>query len=400
MKIVSITLEEDDNAQVIFETLNARGTDLNALDLTKNAVFADAQRQQLDTDALYADVWLPQLDDGYWRTGRRQGRLFRPTGELFLMHWLTMKSRELVPATELFPAFRRRVLARNKDAGALIHELCSDATVMRSFDEMPKDSPEKLFFDRFEILDASVILPVILLLFRSPEVTVQRRRRALRILESWLTRRVLMRLQPKNYNRLAPRLVAKLSGDLEHADDRLFDALVGGEGEISRWPDDQELRTHLTTRAMYGNVSSVRLGMVLAGIEASLYSNKVEIPDIPVSLSIEHLMPQEWEGHWAITGDNGQPLSDEERETIENEHWERLHKLGNLTIVTGPGNSSLSNYAWPQKRAGLNEFSKLLLNARLADEDTWTIEQIDGRTKWLTDRIIEIWPGPDADNWA
>jgi hypothetical protein len=52
LKVVSITLEADDNAQVIFETLNARGTPLLALDLVKNAVFLEASRQALDTDVL------------------------------------------------------------------------------------------------------------------------------------------------------------------------------------------------------------------------------------------------------------------------------------------------------------------------------------------------------------
>ncbi len=84
LKIVSITLEADDNPQVIFETLNARGTPLLALDLVKNAVFREAAKQSLDVDALYHGIWEPQLDDDYWRVERRQGRLYRPIGELFL----------------------------------------------------------------------------------------------------------------------------------------------------------------------------------------------------------------------------------------------------------------------------------------------------------------------------
>ena len=107
---MSITLEPDDNAQVIFETLNARGTPLLALDLVKNAVFQQAARQQADTDTLYEQVWQPQLDDEYWRKERRQGRLNRPRAELFLMHWLTMRLERLIPATELFATFRQSVL--------------------------------------------------------------------------------------------------------------------------------------------------------------------------------------------------------------------------------------------------------------------------------------------------
>ena len=205
-------------------------------------MFAQAQREGLDTDSLYETVWQPQLDDDYWRELRRQGRLCnRPSGELFLMHWLTMKTNELVPATELFATFRQRVLSTSTDAEALIRELCSDAAVMRGFDSPTPKTPEAEFFARMVPLDAGVFLPIVLLLFRSPEITVERRRRALRILESWLARRALMRLTAKNYNRLVPRLVAKMKADLEHADDALLDALSGGEGEISRWPWDNEL---------------------------------------------------------------------------------------------------------------------------------------------------------------
>jgi uncharacterized protein with ParB-like and HNH nuclease domain len=81
LKVVTITLAADDNAQVIFETLNARGTPLLSIDLVKNALFRQASTQQHDTDALYEQVWRPQLDDDYWRNERRQGRLNRPLGE-------------------------------------------------------------------------------------------------------------------------------------------------------------------------------------------------------------------------------------------------------------------------------------------------------------------------------
>jgi uncharacterized protein with ParB-like and HNH nuclease domain len=57
--VVSITLEADDNARMIFETLNARGTPLLSLDLVENAEFHLATRRQQDADALYEQVWRP-----------------------------------------------------------------------------------------------------------------------------------------------------------------------------------------------------------------------------------------------------------------------------------------------------------------------------------------------------
>jgi hypothetical protein len=399
LKVVSITLEADDNAQVIFETLNARGTPLLALDLVKNAAFHQAARQRRDTDTLYEQVWQPQLDDDYWRQERRQGRLNRPIAELFLMHWLTMRLERLIPATELFATFRQSVLAPTTDAEALIRELAADAAVMRSFDTPAPKTPEAEFFARLTALDAGTVLPIVLLLFRPPEVTEDRRRRALRILESWLARRALMRLTAKNYNRLVPRLVAKMKADLEHADDALLEALSGGEGEISRWPVDSEFSDFLRTREVYGTVSQPRLVMALAAVEASLYSNKTDIPALADTLSLEHLIPQEWETHWPLTDADGRALEGEALDQATAERWARLHRLGNLTIVTHPLNSSLSNSAWTLKRTELNKHSRLLLNARLAERDTWDEQAVDEHGTWLAQRLVAIWPGPDVSIW-
>lgn len=394
LKVVSITLESEDNAQVIFETLNARGTPLLALDLVKNAVFARATREGTDTDSLYEEVWKPQLDDEYWRVERRQGRLNRPRGELFLVHWLIMQLGTPVPATELFPTFRQRILTEGVEAEPLVRELCADASVLRSFDRPEPRTPEADFFARLEVLDAGTMLPVVLLLFRSQEVSEETRRRALRILESWLTRRALMRLTTRNYNQLVPRLVGRLKGDLKRADEILLEALAGGEGEISRWPEDAEFREFIEEREVYGTVAQPRLVMALAAVEANQYSNKTDLVEIPTSLSIEHLMPQEWESNWPLEPAPASPWEkDKAQEEATERRRERINRLGNLTIVTSPLNSSLSNGSWASKRGALNDHSRLLINARLTELDGWNEATIDERGSWLADQLIEVWPG-------
>lgn len=390
LKAVSITLEKDDNAQVIFETLNARGTPLLSLDLVKNSVFRQASVQGRDTDSLYEHVWRPQLDDDYWRQGRRQGRLNRPIGELFLMHWLTMRLERVIPATELFAAFRQGVLSAEVDAEALVRELCRDAAIMRSFDTVDPHTPEGQFFARFGPLDAGTVLPIVLLLFRSLEIAVDRRRRALSIIESWLARRVLMRMTTKNYNRFVPRLVARVKADLVHADEALHAVLVGNEAGANRWPADEEFIDFLVTRDAYGVVAQPRLVMALTAVEASLRTSKTEPATIPSGLSLEHLLPQQWEAHWPLPTD--EPEQHVARQAA-------LHKIGNLTIVTGGLNSTLRNSAWHDKKAALNQHSVLLLNARLVDRGSWTEAAIEERSRWLATRLVTIWPGPNSDVW-
>ncbi len=396
LKMVSITLEADDNAQVIFETLNARGTPLLALDLVKNSVFLEAAKQTLDVDALYHGIWEPQLDDDYWREARRQGRLNRPIGELFLMHWLAMKLRQVIPATELFSTFRGRILSAlpAPHMADLIPEMCRDAKTLRSFDDFERGSVEATFFERLDALDTSTVIPLVLFLFREPAVSAERRRRALPILESWLVRRMLLGLTAKNYNMQIPVLIGRVADDPEFADDVILEELRTGVGQVSRWPDDGELNAALTQRYLYGYVSQKRIVMLLRAVETSLYTNKVEAVAVPTSLSIEHVMPQSWEKHWPLPSG----LEGDEYQEAETVRRDRIHRLGNLTLTTQPLNSALSNASWSAKQKQLNKWGKLLLNARLTEEHPETFDEaaIDLRGEALAQRICSIWPGPTA----
>ena len=396
LKVVSITLEPGDNAQVIFETLNARGTPLLALDLVKNATFHEAAKQGSDVDRLYNEVWKPQLDEEYWRTERRQGRLFRPQADLFLMHWLTMKLGRVIPATELFAIFRKDVLQApgHPSAAEVIGELCNDAAIMRSFETQPAGSPEALFFERLGYMDTSTVLPLILVLFREKRLSSERRRRALRILESWLARRSMMRMTVKNYNAQIPRLISDISSDISLADELLLESLRGGEGDISRWPGDAELKAFFESSWAYGNVARPRLVMALAAVERSLYGPMTDIPGIPSSLSLEHVIPRKWELHWPIEASN----PNEEIEA-QKRRSDAVHKLGNLTLTALPLNVKLSNGPWRDKQKALNQHSKLLLNTRLLERygERFDEDAVDERTRELVETLCAVWPGPEHD---
>lgn len=397
LRMVSITLEQGDNAQVIFETLNARGTPLLALDLVKNAVFHEAARQGLDVDALYETVWKPQLDDDHWRKNQRQGRLFRPRADLFLMHWLTMKLRRITPATELFTTFRKQILQATPppDMDALIRELCRDAAVMRDFESKPAGSVEAVFFQRLDALDVTTVLPLVLLLFRESAISPERRTRSLQMLESWLVRRSLLRLTVKNYNVQVPALISRVADDPAHADEALLGELRAGTGEISRWPTDSELRDFYRSHDAYNNVGKPRLAMALAAVEQSLYSNKTDLLTIPTNLTLEHVIPQKWQDHWPLA----EGLSPEDEEAAREARLRSIHRLGNLTLTAGPLNTALSNSAWPDKQRALNAESRLLLNARLVESypDRFDETAITERTELLLERICAIWPGPEHE---
>lgn len=399
LKLVSIRLEDGDNPQVIFETLNGRGTPLIALDLLKNAVFLKAERENADTDKLYAQYWEPELDREYWRDNRRTGRLFTKNGDLFLQYWLVAELAQPVAATELFDIFRVRILqpASCSPMTELIPALTSDAAALRSFQDADPGTADRRFYDLLELLDTTTLMPVALTLLRCQAVTNERRARAFRILESFLVRRLLCGGTTKNYNRLFAALVGDIKKDLPHADDILASRLAAETAPANRWPRNSELHSAILSRDMYGLRRQDRLAMVLRRIEEHLRAvdNKTEQSlGTSSNLTLEHLIPQTWEPHW--------PLDDTQEDALA---WRtsHLHKLGNLTLTTGPLNSSLSNAPWhapdqpKDKRRALVEHSLLKLNSTVVSRypETFTEVDVDERGAYLANLIIHIWPGPD-----
>jgi hypothetical protein len=396
LKIVAIDLEEGDNAQVIFETLNARGTPLLAIDLVKNLVFQRADVPGADLDTLYSNYWEP-FDEPSWREEIRQGRLNRPRAEVFLMHWLTMQRAEEVGAHHLFPTFRR-LLDDPASPGItdVVREFAADARTFRSFDAQPSGSVEQRFFQRLEILDTTTGLPLALYLFRQPTETLsaERRRRALAVMESWLVRRMLCRLTTKNYNRYFLDLLKAVKADVAHADTVLLETLRAATSDTNLWPTDDAVEDALTTRPFYGQVSQSRVVMTLAAIENAMRTEKSEEITLPAKLTIEHVMPQEWRTTWLVD-----PPDDLAKIGVRERH---LHRLGNLTLVTAKLNPSLSNSPWTTKRPELNKHSVLLLNRRVVDEhpDLWDETAIDNRSVQLADYVKQIWPAPTSSAWT
>lgn len=393
IQVVSISLEANDDPQVIFETLNARGTPLLAMDLVKNAMFHRLTSDGEDTTTLHDQVWQPQLGQDYWRDEVRQGRLLRPRAELFLMHWLTVKLKRSVRATDLFPEFRGKILeaAHAPSAREILVELNNDASVMRSFDAVPKDSSEGRYFRVIRTLDTTTFFPLTLLLYRSAEVGAEVRLRALQAVESFLIRRMLMGMSTKQYNNIGVSLVEAVSEDLIHADRAVASTLTESGSSSFRWPLDAELKKQVVRHPMFGWVSRQRLALVLGEIEMDLRGAKTEdLALLHEKLSIEHVMPQTWRPNWPLPTGPGEEAA-EERES-------HLHVLGNLTVVTTPLNSGLSNQAWEAKRAHLAQHSVLLLNNELAQHDEWNEATITARGERLADKIIGLWPGPETFN--
>jgi hypothetical protein len=396
LKIVVIDLEPGDNAQVIFETLNHRGSRLLAADLVKNLVFQIAQAQNLNILALYRQQWRP-LDGDYWRELTAQGRLYRPRIDVFLNYWLTMKLLREVPNERVFAEFRDQLATSHPAVDELITEVAQDAAVFARFDKFPVGSVEGTFYYRvIRALDTGAVTPVLLWLLRWPEsdLPVEQRHRSLRAIESWLVRRVLARLTSKSVNQVILDLLQALNeSGPANAGDRTEQFLASQAADSRLWPDDELVRSSLSAAPVYTALLRPRLRMILEALEDDLRSSDLgEGQPCPRGLTVEHVMPRGWREHWPL--ETADPAAEIRRDQY-------VHRLGNLTLVTGKHNSSLSNRPWTKiadkgKRDYLFDHSQLKLNANIVKEhpDSWTDADIAARTIALTSRLLALWPRP------
>ena len=392
-QLVVIDLEPHDNAQVIFETLNARGTPLLAADLVKNHVLQAAINVGLDAESLYRNHW-ETFDGPYWRHDVKQGRVVRPRVDMFLDFWLELQSGDEVPSHDVFPAFRRHLKAANNDVAGVVAAIDRDSGVYRELHSLRDHSPEGTFLYRWDALEAQVITPLLLWFFAQPDdaLPAEQRRLALKSLESYLVRKAVTRRTAKNYNRLFLEALSEVkSGDLSTAGTRLTEFLAAQTADANVWPDDVEFASALIREPLYKQLKRARLRVVLEALEDDLRSPKSEDEHISRgSLTIEHLMPQAWtEAAWPLAGEDDAIAESLRRNRL-------LHSLGNLTLVTNKLNPELSNGPWSHKRPRIEEHGVLRLHTDFKQIELWNEDEIANRSATLAERAVQLWPHPNS----
>jgi hypothetical protein len=406
LQIVAIDLSGTDDDQLIFETLNDRGTPLLAADLIKNYVFQRIEDLGADVDACSDKYW-QDFDDDWWREQVSQGRLYRSRIDLFLQYWLTMRVKDEIPTDAVFTRFRvyaAEQLSKESTALPFLAGLRRDADTFREFAQLdPKTARGSFYGLVVEALELGAFIPLLLWLLSEQHAAAPNQAdKALEAVESWTVRRTLLRRTMKDVNKLVVALLRELE---QHPSERVGDATVeylrSQTADARTWPLDETLLTELPSIKAYGNIKQPRLRAVLCGVEMKLRTDRNEDVSLPSKLEIEHVMPQGWRSYWSsdVTGNHDAIAR---RDLLVN-------TLGNLTLVTQPLNGALSNRPWTDteaakvaptgkdaglgKRSLLNRNSVLLINKSIVDShvDAWTDADIENRSHSLAKAIAEAW---------
>lgn len=403
LQMVVIDLTADENAQEIFETLNARGAQLTAADLIKNFVFQQLLESGADVERVYEQYW-KEFETAFWEMEVNVGRLRYPRSSIFLNHWLISKTGQEIVAREVFTRFKNfadfeadrsmvHLLAEIRQAAGIYQMFTLGSTASGPIDRLG------LFGYRTTVLESEVIKPLVLYLLDPNESLIPNAQlmKTLDVVESWMVRRMLVRATTKDYNHVVAEIITQLrKADRSNAGDAIESFFATQTSASRYWPDDNEIREELKTLQAYRRLGRGRLRMVLEAIEDDLRGwrfGEVPLGEERVArgkLNIEHVMPRKWAMYWPLGG----AQSELERDALVN-------TIGNLTLLTGKLNSKVSNGPWlgPEgKRAGLEKHSVLFLNRKLLEAagNQWNDSSIRTRTEQLGSLIIEIWPVPEG----
>lgn len=380
LEIISIRLENDDNPQLIFESLNSTGLDLSEGDKIRNFILMRLPSQQQE---LYYEK--------YWN------RIEEHTGydvSAFIRDYLSVKQQEIPAQKRIYRDFKEYVNSANVELEILLDELLKYA---KRYAILLRGCPDNRTLDaciyRLNRLETTVTRPFFLEILRLQDEKVLNIDDVTDIFlttENYLLRRSICDLPTNVLNKVFLTLhheIMRYDGTAANYIEKFKYALTSKK-ERARFPDDDEFAMLFSERQIY-QMNSKNKVYILERLEND---NTLEDKDVyrhvdAGDYSIEHIMPQHLTPTWikALGAD------------YEQIHEQWLHRIANLTLTAY--NSKYSNSSFEEKKTMEHGFSQsgIRLNQDIAKKDKWTLAELEERDSALTQQALKIWIRPTTD---
>lgn len=380
LEVMHLDLEEYDEPQRIFESLNSTGLELKEADKVRNYVLMglDSAKQE----QLYNDRWNPTEANCRFQT------------DSFIRWYLTTYTTKTPREQDVYEAFKAFASKRKTSMPELLDDLYAYSKYFREIRESDTGYPAvDTQLKRMNEIMGAVVLPFLMPLLRDAhehKTTPEDFLEVLLTIESYIVRRFVTGIATNSLNKIFATMYSEVRK--LHTDGAPFAPIViyqlnrrSGSG---RFPTDAEFRESFATKDFY-NIRAYWRQYLFNCLENG---NSRDIRDVSTALaenkiSIEHIMPQTLTETWR------QELGDKAKEIHET--W--INRIGNLT-VTGY-NSSYSNSPFKAKKSMENGFdsSPYRLNDLLKKSDRWTLIQLEERNELLTDKALNFWTSKTTD---
>ena len=373
LQIVSIVLDPaQDNPQLIFEALNAKGLDLSEVDLIRNYLLMG---QDPDSQIrLYNNLWFP-IEQRFRNKDTQFNR--------FMRHYLTLKTRKIPKLSDIYKEFKAYVEQKDLEVEEIVKEVSRYSKHYLNIALLREEDTElKARLKSLHELKADTVYPFLLEVYDCYErgkIEKSEVIRTLQLVEGYIFRRAVCGLSNKFLNHTFVDILRGMDMDEENNYLEDLNEEFLGLPDHRRYPRDREFQFSFRNKDMF-NFSA--RDYMLCKLENYERKEHITINEY----TVEHVMPQTLSKEW----------EQELGEDFQQVHEVWVNKIGNLTL-TGR-NSELSNHPFREKRDMIPEGfrqSPLYLNRNLADAEEWNQMTISARANELARRACEIWIYPE-----
>ncbi|MCH8518137.1 DUF262 domain-containing protein [Candidatus Gracilibacteria bacterium] len=377
--IVDIRLKKgEDDPQLIFESLNSTGLDLEESDKVRNFILMKESSQK--QEELYRDYWYKIEKNTSFNVSS------------FLRDYLTMKDRRIPRKDKVYLIFKEFIQKKNIDVHELLIELLRYSNYYCSIiNSVDSDKQISDTLRRINKLETVVAYPFFLEVYEMEKqgiISHKELGEILSIIESYVFRRFISDVPTNALNKTFMLLGKDIGSYDDYKENYLevFKHVLLSKTGSQRFPDYAEFGAGLLTKDIYNTQGRNKLYLLERLENYNHRESDITALIDEGTLSIEHIMPQTLTPAWRKElGDDHQRI-----------HETYLHTLGNITL-TGY-NSKYSNKSFGEKKSmekGFNE-SVLFLNKYLSSINEWTEECIQERANILMKKALEIWKYPES----
>ncbi len=383
LEIIEIRLNQDDNPQLIFESLNSTGVALSEGDKIRNFILMGLPTNL--QNKYYEDYWNKiEVCTDY-------------DVSAFIRDYLSVKQQTTPSMNKVYFTFKAYVEDRNFETELLLKELLAYAKwyqILLIGGTVNKALNACIY--RLNRLETTVTRPFFLEVLRlhsENKLTISEVAEIFGLTENYLFRRTICDVPTNALNKiflLLHREIIRYDGTEENYTAKFKYALLSKK-ERGRFPDDTEFTQSFAERQVY-TMNRYRVYILERFENFGTLEDKDIYRHIDAGVedggySIEHIMPQHLTPAWrTVLGDDYEQI-----------HEEWLHRIANLTLTAY--NSKYSNNPFEDKKTMKNGFeeSGLRMNQWIAKKNQWSLAELEERSQYLMNKALEIWKFPETD---
>lgn len=367
--IIQIALNEDDNEQKIFNTINAEGVKLTSVDIIKNNLFykyRELLRQEkkddkdaFDTYDLHWKKVFEEEDIKFWE--EEIATLFGYIGTIYKFFDRNKKDHKDDDLHKIYDLYINNI-KDTEEIKKFIEGILNYAIIYKQYircnnEALTWNNKTRLTSFILENTGTNTLIPYLLKVYKKhckwieldnidedSEIEISNKEQLycdLKIICSVAFRFCLSYEASKKIKNFNKKIFSLIDTDINNFANELKKDDNGNDADIS----DANFEKGLTN---YVNNSNGKLTLYL--IELYRRSNDSKSPQEDLleikNYSLEHIIPQEYTTYWNVLEHpvftiDGEKINDEN--LAKDQRYKLIYSIGNMLLLTGPQNTSQSN---------------------------------------------------------